>query len=58
VEGFRLGSYNVTAIGRLQSFVAKVKGYERRLDIVEFFKLAEITNTDLIETLKALIEIR
>lgn len=45
-------------IGRPQSFVAKVEGYERRLDIIEFFEFAEITNIDLIETLKVFIKNR
>lgn len=30
------------ALGRPQSFVAKVEGYERRLDVIEFVKLCRI----------------
>lgn len=34
------------AIGRPQSFIAKVENGERRLDIVEFVKLCRLVNID------------
>lgn len=35
-----------TALGRPQSFIAKVENGERRLDVVEFIRLAQILGMD------------
>ncbi|MGH1412833.1 MAG: helix-turn-helix domain-containing protein [Pelagimonas sp.] len=39
------------ALGRPQSFVAKVEGYERRLDVIEFVKLCRILEKEPAKTL-------
>lgn len=39
-------------LGRHQSFVAKVEGYERRLDVLEFVQMAEAIGTDTAKLLK------
>lgn len=41
------------ALGRPQSFVAKVEGYERRLDVIELIELCKVVNTDVFEILAA-----
>ncbi|EAR4437440.1 TPA: helix-turn-helix transcriptional regulator [Klebsiella aerogenes] len=35
-----------TALGRPQSFIAKVENGERRLDVVEFIRLAQLLGMD------------
>lgn len=40
------------ALGKPQSFVAKVEGYERRLDIIEFWRISALLGIDPIELLK------
>ena len=35
-----------TALGRPQSFIAKVENGERRLDVVEFMRLAQLLGMD------------
>lgn len=35
-----------TALGRPQSFIAKVESGERRLDVVEFIRLAQLLGMD------------
>lgn len=35
-----------TALGRPQSFIAKVENGERRLDVVEFIRLAQLLEMD------------
>ena len=41
------------ALGKPQSFVAKVEGYERRLDVIEFWRIALLLEANPIELLKA-----
>jgi transcriptional regulator with XRE-family HTH domain len=41
------------ALGKPQSFVAKVEGYERRLDVIEFWRIASLLEANPIELLKA-----
>ncbi|MCF6273961.1 MAG: helix-turn-helix domain-containing protein [Rhodobacteraceae bacterium] len=41
------------ALGKPQSFVAKVEGFERRLDIIEFWRIALLLEANPIELLKA-----
>ena len=40
------------ALGKPQSFVAKVEGYERRLDVIEFWRISALLGIDPIELLK------
>jgi len=40
-----------TAVGRPQSFIAKVENGERRIDVVEFVHLARLLGIDLAEVL-------
>lgn len=40
-------------LGRHQSFVAKVEGYERRLDVWEFLQMAEAIGEDPAKLLKS-----
>lgn len=46
------------ALGKPQSFVAKVEGFERRLDVIEFLKFSKAAGWDptpsLIHTFKSL----
>jgi transcriptional regulator with XRE-family HTH domain len=42
------------ALGRPQSFIAKVEGGERRLDLVEFLAIASITGLNTAELIKDL----
>lgn len=41
------------ALGKPQSFVAKVEGYERRLDVIEFIAICKVVDADLFDILKA-----
>ena len=41
------------ALGKPQSFVAKVEGFERRLDVIEFWRIALLLEANPIELLKA-----
>ena len=42
-------------LGRPQSFVAKVEGGERRLDVIEFVALARVLGADPVKLLRKLI---
>lgn len=44
------------ALGKPQSFVAKVEGYERRLDVIEFIAICKVVDADLFDILKANFE--
>lgn len=39
-------------VGKPQSYVAKVEGLERRLDVVEFLRLAEVLEWDPIPAIR------
>jgi len=41
------------ALGRPQSFVAKVEGYERRLDVIEYIEICKVVEADALDMLKA-----
>lgn len=41
-------------LGKPQSFVAKIEGGERSIDVIEFVAIAQLINLDLQETFKAL----
>jgi len=41
------------ALGKPQSFVAKVEGYERRLDVIEFIAICKVVDTSFIDIIKA-----
>lgn len=43
-------------LGRPQSFVAKVEGGERRLDVIEFIGVARAVEADPIKILRALLK--
>ena len=43
-------------LGRPQSFVAKVEGGERRLDVIEFITLARVLGADPVRLLRKLSE--
>lgn len=43
-------------LGRPQSFVAKVEGGERRLDVVEFLSVARAINADPVRIVRALLK--
>lgn len=45
-------------LGRPQSFVAKYEGGERRLDVVEFLKIARILKADPHEIIRILQKVR
>ncbi|MEP1537284.1 MAG: helix-turn-helix transcriptional regulator [Paracoccaceae bacterium] len=34
------------ALGRPQSFVTKVEGYERRLDVIEYIEICKVMGTN------------
>ena len=38
-------------LGKPQSYIAKIEGYERRLDVLEFVKIARILKVDASEVL-------
>lgn len=40
------------ALGKPQSFIAKVENGERRLDVVEFVHLARLVGADIVEILE------
>lgn len=40
------------ALGKPQSFIAKVENGERRLDVVEFVHLASLVGADVVEILE------
>lgn len=40
-------------LGRPQSFIAKVEGYERRLDVVEFLEVAAAIGADPMPMIRA-----
>ena len=42
-------------IGRPQSFVAKVEGRERRLDVVEFFQICRVIGCDPLALLEPML---
>jgi transcriptional regulator with XRE-family HTH domain len=42
------------SLGRPQSFIAKVEGGERRIDVVELLKIASAVNLDVAKLLTAL----
>jgi transcriptional regulator with XRE-family HTH domain len=42
-------------LGKPQSFVAKYEGGERRIDVVEFLKIARALGTDPLRILRALM---
>lgn len=42
-------------LGRPQSFVAKYEGGERRLDVIEYLKVAEVLAADPIRLLRAIV---
>jgi len=44
------------ALGKPQSFVAKVEGYERRLDVIEFWRISALLGIDQIGLLKTNLE--
>lgn len=39
-------------LGKPQSFVAKVEGYERRIDVIEFIHWCRVLDVDVAEMLK------
>jgi transcriptional regulator with XRE-family HTH domain len=41
------------ALGKPQSFVAKVEGYERRLDVIELIEFCKVIGTDIFHILRA-----
>ncbi len=41
------------ALGKPQSFVAKVEGYERRLDVIEFIAICKVVDASFIDIIKA-----
>jgi len=43
-------------VGQQQSFVAKYEGGERRLDVIEFVRVAKALNADPHEILRALLD--
>lgn len=43
------------AIGKPQSFIAKVEGRERRLDVIEFIQICRIVGCDPMELLQPLV---
>ena len=43
-------------LGKPQSFVAKVEGGERRLDVIEFITLVQAIGADPVMLVKALVE--
>jgi len=44
-----------TAVGRPQSFIAKVENGERRIDVVEFVHLARLLGVDPAEVLSKIV---
>lgn len=44
-------------LGRPQSYVAKVEGYERRIDLVEFAELAREVRADAAALFKRLLKV-
>jgi len=44
------------ALGKPQSFIAKVENGERRLDVVEFVHLARLVGVDVAEVVQTLIK--
>lgn len=44
------------ALGKPQSFVAKVEGYERRLDVIELIEFCRTFNGDAIELLRPIVD--
>ena len=43
-------------LGKPQSFIAKVEGLERRIDIVEFFEIAKAIGSDPMPLIKEIWE--
>ncbi len=43
-------------LGRPQSFIAKIEGGERRLDVVEFISVARAVGADPLKVLRALLK--
>jgi len=43
-----------TRLGRPQSYIAKIEGGERRVDVVELIELAEVIHLDLHDLMDAL----
>jgi len=41
-------------LGQYQSFVARLKSGQRRVDVVEFLELSEILGFDAVEAIKAI----
>lgn len=50
--------YVADHLGKPQSYVAKVEGGERRLDVIEFLELCEVIGVDAEGTLMALKRLR
>lgn len=44
------------ALGKPQSFIAKVENGERRLDVVEFVHLARLVGVDVAEVVQTLVK--
>jgi len=43
-------------LGKPQSFVAKYEGGERRIDVIEFIRIARAMGTDPVRLFKALVK--